>query len=56
MTDIPYMLEIFLGIGILAFAVAIGLIATSTKRMIKENTSTCPQDHVQTFLERKGLL
>ena len=59
MTDFPYILEIFLGIAFVAFAVSIGLLVSSAGTMIKsdkERTTPYPQDHVQTFLERKGQL
>jgi len=59
MTDFPYILEIFLGIAFLAFAVSVGLLVSSAFTRIKsdkERTSSHPQDHVQTFLESKKIL
>ena len=57
MTEFPYILEIFLGIAFVAFSVSMGLLVSSAGTVIKskkERTTSYPQDHVQTFLERKG--
>ena len=59
MTDVPFILEIFLVIALLAFVVSVGLLvatASTMKKSDEERTLSYPQDHVQTFLERKRLL
>lgn len=59
MTDLPYILEIFFGIAFLAFMVSVGFLVATTRirpNVESSRSSKDPTDHVQTFLEEKGIL
>ena len=59
MTDLPYILEVLFGIAFLAFMVSIGLLVSTARISLNSESnrrSKDPQDHVQTFLEEKGIL